>query len=115
LKRTSTSCAPRSSKTYEADGIGRRRFDKAFRDRVAPVFRKRWTSGWPELDRRPARPTRPSAASLVADAQQIIQEYTSFVSSSQIVTDLDTNPFAAIAIKQTVAGTLASRQGAALI
>ena len=92
-------------KTYEADGIGPQ-IDKSFRDRVAPVLQTLDERLAQKLDEATSQTDPTQRSKLVADAQQIIQEYTSFVSSSQIVTDLDTNPFAAIAIKQTVAGTL---------
>jgi len=92
-------------KTYEADGIGPQ-IDKSFRDRVAPVLQTLDERLAQKLDEATSQTDPAQRTKLVAEAQQIIQEYTSFVSSSQIVTDLDTNPFAAIAIKQTVAGTL---------
>ena len=95
-------------KTYEADGIGPQ-IDKSYRDRVAPVLQTLDERLAQKLDEATAQTDAAKRSDLVSEARQIIQEYETFVSSSQIVTDLDTNPFAAIAIKQTVAGTLGVR------
>jgi hypothetical protein len=92
-------------KTYEADGIGPQ-IDKSFRDRVAPVLQTLDERLAEKLEEATSQTDPAQRTKLVGEAKQIIQEYQNFVSSSQIVTDLDTNPFAAIAIKQTVAGTL---------
>jgi hypothetical protein len=43
----------------------------------------------------------------VADARAIMGQYAQYL-GSQIVTDLDTNPFMPIAIKATIGGTLSA-------
>ncbi len=91
--------------TYQQDGIAAE-LDKAYQARVAPVLAA--------LDERLAdalddatNATDPSKrAALVAEAKEIMGDYTTFLNTDKTIAELDANPFMPLSIQNTIAATL---------
>ena len=80
--------------------------DTAYRKEVAPVLDTLDESLADALDDATNATDPEVRAKHVAQARAIMGKYAQFLGSSQIVTELDTNPFSPIAIKATIGGTL---------
>jgi hypothetical protein len=79
----------------------------AYNSKVAPVLAALDTSLADKLDEASKAANPAARERLAAEARQIAGTYEEYLASEPLITDLDANPFAPLAIRQTVAATLA--------
>ena len=93
--------------TYQDDGIAPE-LDKAYRERVAPVLAALDERLADKLDEATNATAPDARAKLVAEAREIMGDYTIFLNSDKTVAELDGNPFVPLSIQQTIAATLST-------
>jgi hypothetical protein len=82
--------------------------EAGFREKVEPVLGQLDESLTQKLDEVNGATDAAQREKLVGEAKGIIQRYQAFVSSSPIISQLDTNPFLSLAISQTLTATLST-------
>lgn len=93
--------------TYQKDGIAAE-LDKAYQARVAPLLAALDERLADKLDDA-SNATDPTVrARLVAEAKEIIGDYTTFLNTDTTIADLDDNPFVPLSIQNTIAATLST-------
>jgi hypothetical protein len=89
--------------TYRGDAAN---LEKRFRERVAPVLAGLDESLADKLDEATNSAEPAKRAVLVNEAKAIMQRYQAVLANEPIIADLDANPFAPVAIQQTITMTL---------
>jgi len=93
--------------TFEDEGDGPE-LDKLYRARVAPVLEALDESLADKLDEAINAVDPAKHKALVDEAKGIIQRYTAYVASEQLIADLDENPIVPVAIRATLSATLST-------
>ncbi len=91
--------------TYQPDGIAGA-LDKAFKARVEPVLSALDERLSDALDKATNATDPKQRAALVAEAREIMGDYTIFLNTDKTIAELDANPFVPLSIRNTVAATL---------
>jgi hypothetical protein len=93
--------------TYQADGLAGE-LETAYKARVAPVLEALDERLADALDAATNATDPAERAKLVAEAKEILGDYTTFLNSDTTIKDLDDNPFVPLSIGATISATLST-------